>query len=140
MRGPSPSPDDVVGVILIATDGSRAAPTAESVGFEIARGRGDAVVLVCVWAPLRGSFGLPVPEFLEPDFIDAERDRAQKTLRGASDRAAAAGVDAETAIAKGRPADEVCRAARERDAGTLPARSWSSVTRASRRRRRSHDG
>jgi nucleotide-binding universal stress UspA family protein len=118
-----------VGVILIATDGSRAATAAEGVGFELARARGDTALLVCVWAPLKGSFGLPVPEFLDSDFVDAERDWAEETLAAATGRAAADGVEAETVIAKGRPVDELCRTARERSAGliVIGSEGWGTV-------------
>ena len=118
-----------MGQILIATDGSRAARAAESVGFELARARGEAALLVCVWAPLRGSFGLPVPEFLDPEFIEAERGWAEETLAAAAARAAEAGVQVETLVLKGRPVEEVCRAARERAAGmiVIGSEGWGAV-------------
>ncbi|HYX86348.1 MAG TPA: universal stress protein [Gaiellales bacterium] len=118
-----------MGEILIATDGSRAARAAESVGFELARTRGATALLVCVWAPLRGSFGLPVPEFLDPEFIDAERSWAEETLAAAASRAADSEVHAETLVAKGRPVEEICRAARDRSADmiVIGSEGWGAV-------------
>jgi len=116
-------------VILIATDGSRAARAAEAFGFEVARARGEQVLLVSVWAPLRGSFGVPLPEFLDPEFIDLEQAWAEKTLNEARARADAAQIDAETVVARGRPAEEVCRVARERSASmvVIGSEGWGPV-------------
>jgi nucleotide-binding universal stress UspA family protein len=106
-------------VILIATDGSRAARAAEAFGLELARARGEKVILVSVWAPLRGSFGVPLPEFLDPGFIDLEEAWAEKTLKEAAARGKDGSVDAETLVAKGRPVDEICRIASERAASMV---------------------
>ena len=116
-------------VILIATDGSRAARAAEAFGFEIARARGEQVLLLSVWAPLRGSFGVPLPEFLDPEFIDLEQAWAEKTLSEARIRADAVQIDAETVVARGRPAEEVCRVARERSASmvVIGSEGWGPV-------------
>jgi nucleotide-binding universal stress UspA family protein len=108
-----------VSVTLIATDGSRPARAAEAFGYELARARREKVLLVSVWAPLRGSFGAPLPEFLDREFIDLEEEWAEKVLEESAARADAAGVDAETLVAKGRPVDEICRIARERSASMI---------------------
>ena len=81
-------------MILIATDGSAPARAAEAIGLELARARGGTAVFVCVWAPLRASFGVPVPELLDSEFVDAERTWAEETLAEAAGRAAAAGMEA----------------------------------------------
>ena len=60
-------------MILIATDGSAPARAAEALGLELARARSASAAFVCVWAPLRGSFGVPLPESLDPEFLDTER-------------------------------------------------------------------
>ena len=70
-------------MILIATDGSAPARAAEALGLELARARGTTAGFVCVWAPLRGSFGVPLPEKLDREFIDAERTWAAETLEAA---------------------------------------------------------
>jgi nucleotide-binding universal stress UspA family protein len=98
-------------MILIATDGSAAAREAEAIGLELAAARGDKAAFVCVWAPLRGSFGVPVPEMLDSEFVEAERIWADETLAQASARAAAAGMDAEAIVAKGPAVEAICETA-----------------------------
>jgi nucleotide-binding universal stress UspA family protein len=116
-------------VILIATDGSAPARAAEALGLELARARGSGAAFVCVWAPLRGSFGMPLPEKLDPEFIDSERTWAEETLEAASRRAAAAGVQAETIIAKGPAVQAVCDTAEQRRAGlvVIGSHGWGAM-------------
>ncbi len=116
-------------VIVIATDGSRIAREAEAFGLDLARARGEKALLVSVWAPLRGSFGVPLPEFLDPEFIDLEQEWAGKTLKAAATRADAAQVETETLVAKGRPVDEICRVARERSASmiVIGSEGWGPI-------------
>jgi nucleotide-binding universal stress UspA family protein len=116
-------------IILIATDGSHAARAAEAFGFELAGARAEKVLLVSVWAPLRGSFGVPLPEFLDPEFIDLEEEWAEKVLTEAASSAAAAHVDAETLVAKGRPVEAICRIAHERSASmiVIGSEGWGPI-------------
>ena len=116
-------------MILIATDGSAPARAAEAVGLELARARGSTATFVCVWAPLRGSFGMPLPEILDPEFLDAERTWAEETLEAASGRAAAAGLQAETVIAKGPAAQGVCETAERLRAGmvVIGSHGWGAM-------------
>jgi nucleotide-binding universal stress UspA family protein len=116
-------------VVLIATDGSRAALAAEATGLDLARAQAATAVMLSVWAPLHGSFGVPIPEFLDPEFLDAERVWAQETVDAAAARAAASGVTVETLVAKGSTVEEVCRVARDRDASlvVLGSEGWSAV-------------
>jgi nucleotide-binding universal stress UspA family protein len=107
-------------MILIATDGSAAAREAEAIGIELAAARGDTAAFVCVWAPLRASFGVPVPEMLDSQFVDAERTWA---------RAAAAGLDAETIVAKGPAAEAICETADSRGAAmiVIGSHGWGAM-------------
>jgi nucleotide-binding universal stress UspA family protein len=116
-------------VILIATDGSAPARAAEALGLELARARGTTAGFVCVWAPLRGSFGMPLPEMLGPEFLDAERTWAEETLAAAAGRAAAAGLEAETIIAKGPAVQGVCDTAKRRRAGmvVIGSHGWGAM-------------
>jgi nucleotide-binding universal stress UspA family protein len=116
-------------VILIATDGSAPARAAEAVGLELARARGTSAAFVCVWAPLRGSFGMPLPEKLDPEFLDSERTWAEETLAAAAERAAAAGLQAETIIAKGPAVQGVCHTAERRRAGmvVIGSHGWGAM-------------
>jgi nucleotide-binding universal stress UspA family protein len=116
-------------VILIATDGSAPARAAEALGLELARARGTTPAFVCVWAPLRGSFGVPLPEVLDPQFLDTERTWAEETLAAAAGRAAAAGLEAETIIAKGPAVQGVCDTAERRRAGmiVIGSHGWGAM-------------
>ena len=116
-------------MILIATDGSAPARAAEALGLELARARGTTPGFVCVWAPLRGSFGVPLPEVLDPEFLDTERTWAEETLAAAAGRAAAAGLEAETIIAKGPAVQGVCDTAERRRAGmiVIGSHGWGAM-------------
>jgi nucleotide-binding universal stress UspA family protein len=116
-------------MILIATDGSAAAREAEAIGIELAAARGDTAAFVCVWAPLRASFGVPVPEMLDSQFVDAERTWADETLAHAGARAAAAGLDAETIVAKGPAAEAICETADSRGAAmiVIGSHGWGAM-------------
>jgi nucleotide-binding universal stress UspA family protein len=86
-------------------------------------------VFVCVWAPLRASFGVPVPELLDSEFVDAERTWAEETLADAAARAAAAGMEAETVIAKGHAVEAICDTAARRSAGmvVIGSHGWGAM-------------
>lgn len=116
-------------MILIATDGSAPARAAEAIGLELARARGGTAVFVCVWAPLRASFGVPVPELLDSEFVDAERTWAEETLAEAAGRAAAAGMEAETVVAKGHAVESICDTAARRSAGmvVIGSHGWGAM-------------
>jgi nucleotide-binding universal stress UspA family protein len=116
-------------VILIATDGSAPARAAEAIGLELARARGTAATFVCVWAPLRASFGVPVPEMLDSEFVDAERTWADETLAAAASRAAAAGMEAQTVVAKGPAVEGICATAVRLGAGmiVIGSHGWGAM-------------
>jgi nucleotide-binding universal stress UspA family protein len=116
-------------MILIATDGSAAARDAEAIGLELAAARGDTAAFVCVWAPLRASFGVPVPELLDSEFVDAERAWADETLARAAAGAAAAGVDVETIVAKGPAVEGICETAARRGADmvVIGSHGWGAM-------------
>jgi nucleotide-binding universal stress UspA family protein len=116
-------------MILIATDGSAPARAAEAIGVELARARGETAAFVCVWAPLRASFGVPVPEMLDSEFLDAERVWAQEQLAEAAERAAAAGTDAETIVAKGPAVESICDTAARRGADmiVIGSHGWGAM-------------
>ena len=100
--------------ILIATDGSAPALTAEADGLELAQALGDDVLFVSVWHELiTGSFGVP-PTYVSGEVLEAEKTWAKQALQDARSRAEAAGVPAETMLVEGLAADEICRIATER--------------------------
>jgi nucleotide-binding universal stress UspA family protein len=120
---------DRTSMILIATDGSTAAREAEAIGIELAAARGDTAAFVCVWAPLRASFGVPVPEMLDSEFVDAEHTWADETLAHAAARASAAGLDAETIVAKGPAVEAICETADRRGADmiVIGSHGWGAM-------------
>ena len=106
-----------MGLIVVATDGSPSASAALDEGIELAREAGHRIAIVTVWQALQGDFGLAYPATaVLSELLDAERDHAEATLLEARQRAEAAGLEAETYLLTGDPAQTVCRFAREHDA------------------------
>lgn len=116
-------------MILVATDGSVPALAAERAAVELAAATGDTVLFVTVWRELHGDFGLPLRTLI-PDVVDIERNWASETVEAAAARAQEAGVEAEVETRHGRPAEEICAAAREREARMIVVGSsgWGAVT------------
>jgi nucleotide-binding universal stress UspA family protein len=114
--------------IVIAADGSEAAHKAAEIGFETAKAWADDVVLVTAWEVLRADFGMPV-HMIDRDFLNAEKEWAEKVLDEAAAHAAAHGVRAEKLLVRGEPATELCRIAKERDARmiVLGTHGWGPV-------------
>ena len=106
-----------MGVILIATDGSRAASVALDEAIALATTTDDGVAAITVWRALQGDFGLAYPSTaMLNDLLDAERTHAEATLGDAVARAQAAGVYIRTHLATGDPAEQICTLAEELDA------------------------
>lgn len=103
--------------IVVATDGSPAADTAVDEAIALARETGDRLAIVTVWQALQGDFGLAYPPTaVLSELLDAERGHAEQALASAEDRARTAGVDVETHLLTGDPAERICAFAAERDA------------------------
>lgn len=101
-------------VLLVATDGSRAAAAALEEAISLALDIGDEVAAITVWRALQGDFGLAYPSgAMLDDLLDAERRHAETTLGEATARAERAGVTLTTRLVTGDPAGEVCDYARE---------------------------
>jgi nucleotide-binding universal stress UspA family protein len=117
-------------MILVGTDGSVPALAAERIAIELATATGDSLLFVTVWRELHGDFGLPLRTLI-PDVVDIERDWAKETVDAAAERAQEAGVEAEVETRHGRPAEEICAAASEREARMIAVGSsgWGAVTR-----------
>jgi nucleotide-binding universal stress UspA family protein len=104
-------------VIVVATDGSAAATAALDEAIEIARSTGDQLAAITVWRALQGDFGLAYPSTAMLDeLLDAERNHAEMTLAEAAARARAAGVEIETRLATGDPAEQISNLAAALDA------------------------
>jgi nucleotide-binding universal stress UspA family protein len=104
-------------VILVATDGSRAASTALDEAISLAAETGDSIGAITVWRALQGDFGLAYPSAaMLNELLDAERAHAEAALDDAAARAEAAGVPVTTLLATGDPAERICAYAEEVEA------------------------
>lgn len=103
--------------IVVATDGSPAAEVAVDEAVALARETGDRLAIVTVWQALQGDFGLAYPPTaVLSELLDAERGHAEQALAHAEERARAAGVEVETHLLTGDPAERICAFAAENDA------------------------
>ena len=101
-------------VLLVATDGSRAASSALDQAVSLASEMGDELAAITVWQALQGDFGLAYPSTaMLDDLLDAERRHAEASLDEATARADAAGVKIRTRLATGDPAEQICAYAEE---------------------------
>ena len=104
-------------VIVVATDGSRAASLAVGEAAEIARETGDEIAVITAWQALQGDFGLVFPPTAPlEELLDAERLHAEETLDAARRAVETVGVPVRTHLAVGDPADAICAYADEVDA------------------------
>jgi len=96
-------------VILVATDGSRAASAALDEAISLAAETGEGVAAITVWRALQGDFGLAYPSTaMLNELLDAERTHAEETLGDAIARAEEAGVRLRTRLTTGDPAERIC--------------------------------
>ena len=103
--------------IVIGVDGSDAATKAAEIGASIAKARGDLVVFVCAWTPTT-DLGIP-DAILMQDRSTRSRERARRVVEDAAAMARAIGVEAETIVGAGHPADEIVRIAEDRGADVI---------------------
>jgi len=96
--------------ILVATDGSDGATAAVDEALALAKETGALVTIVCVRR---------VPELLGSPYyqhaLSDELRRGRAVIDEAAERASHAGIEAETEILTGQPAEEVVRIAAARD-------------------------
>jgi nucleotide-binding universal stress UspA family protein len=104
-------------VIVVATDGSAAAQEALKAAIGLADASHDRIAVITVWRALQHDFGLAyAPGAALDDLLAQERAHAEHTLAEAVDACSAAGVAAETHLAVGDPAEQICAFADEVDA------------------------
>ena len=116
-RGRAEQHDHNMRVILVATDGSRAASAALDEAISLAAETGEGVAAITVWRALQGDFGLAYPSTaMLNELLDAERTHAEATLGDAIGRAQEAGVRLRTRLTTGDPAERICAYADEIDA------------------------
>ncbi len=98
--------------IVVATDGSQAGSQALAEAIGLARALACRLLIVTVWRPVQGDFGLPYSNLgVAAELVEAERGHAELTLADAKASAERAGLKVETALRSGDPATEICRLA-----------------------------
>ncbi|HXH97401.1 MAG TPA: universal stress protein [Gaiellaceae bacterium] len=116
--------------ILLATDGSPSAESATREAVELARATGWPLTIATVWhLPVTGFAYEPL--VVVPDVEEAVRESARDALGSAAETARAAGVEPDTVLLDGVPADEICALAEARDATliVIGSHGWGAVRR-----------
>jgi len=118
--------------IVLATDGSPSAAEATLTAVELAKALGAPLVAVSVEhvvVPGYGYYGYPD---LVAELTKIEKAHVEETLAQAEAVAAEADVVCEVAPCMGTVADEICKAARQRNARliVIGAHGWGPVRRA----------
>jgi nucleotide-binding universal stress UspA family protein len=104
-------------VIVVASDGSGAATAALAAAIDLAAATGDRIAVITVWRALQHDFGVAYPSSaVLDDLLLQERTHAESTLEDALARGHEAGIEIETRLATGDPADCICAYADELDA------------------------
>jgi nucleotide-binding universal stress UspA family protein len=116
--------------ILLATDGSPSAESATREAVELAQATGWPLTIVTVWhLPVTGFAYEPLVAV--PEVEETVRESAVHALDAASAVARAAGIEPDTVLADGVPADEICALAEQRGATLVVVGShgWGPVRR-----------
>jgi nucleotide-binding universal stress UspA family protein len=101
--------------ILLATDGSPTAHEAAEVAMTLASDSGRPLVVVTVFDVSSSTIGYGIVPAL-PDWSDVLAEHAAAVLDDVREAAAARGLETETVMRWGFPADEICALAEERNA------------------------
>ena len=116
--------------ILLATDGSPSAARATEEAVRLARATGWPLTIVTAWhIPVTGFAYDPL--VVVDDLIDSVRESATRALETAADAARAAGVEPETTLVEGAPADQICELAASLGATmiVIGSHGWGAVRR-----------
>ena len=119
--------------IMLATDGSPSAEAATCEAIALARELRTPLTVVSVvhvQLPWAGYYGYGYSEVVD-ELRELEQAHVQNVLADLGERAAAAGVAAETVALEGAPGEEICTAAAARDVRLIVvgAHGWSGVGR-----------
>ncbi len=116
--------------ILLATDGSPSAAKAVEEAVRLARATGWPLTIVTAWhIPVTGFAYDPL--VVVDDLIDSVRESATRALETAAAAARAAGVEPETKLVEGAPADQICELAETLGATmiVIGSHGWGAVRR-----------
>lgn len=119
-----------MGRILLATDGSPSAASATHEAVELARATSWPLTIVTVWhLPVTGFAYEPLVAV--PEVEETVRESAARALDAAATVARAAGLEPETVLADGVPADEICALAEHRGVAliVIGSHGWGPVRR-----------
>ena len=116
--------------ILLATDGSPSAAKAAEEAVRLARATGWPLTVVTAWhIPVTGFAYDPL--VVVDDLIESVRDSATRALEAAAEAARAAGVEPDTKLVEGAPADQICELAETLGATmiVIGSHGWGAVRR-----------
>ena len=117
--------------ILLATDGSPSAAEATLEAIELANALGAPLVTIAVTHVTIPAYGYyRYPQILS-ELTKADEEHVAKVLSDTKDAAAAAGVDCETIAGSGPVVEQICKAARDRNARliVIGAHGWGPLRR-----------
>jgi nucleotide-binding universal stress UspA family protein len=116
--------------ILLATDGSPTALEATEVAMQLASDSGRPLSVVSVFDVSSSSVGYGFVPAL-PDWSQVLKEHAAEVLDDVREAAATKGLEVETMMLQGFPADEICRLAEEQNAEliVIGSHGWGPVRR-----------
>lgn len=117
--------------ILLATDGSPSAEAATRTAIELAASLHAKLVALSVEHVSVPGYGYYGYGEVYADLLAGEHEHAQRVLSGVGHQAEDASIACETVSTTGPVVDEICRIARERDAGmiVIGTHGWGPVRR-----------
>jgi len=116
--------------IVLATDGSPSAADATTAAIDLARMTGAALHVVTAWSIPASAFGYAAIPTV-PELAAAERAAEDEAVAGLEHLAREAGVATTGEARQGLVVEEICEAARERDASlvVVGAHGWGTLKR-----------
>ena len=116
--------------ILLATDGSPSAARATEEATRFARATGWPLTIVTAWHIPATGFAYD-PLIVVDDLVESVRASAKAALDTAAEAARAAGIEPETRLVEGAPADQICELAESRGATmiVIGSHGWGAVRR-----------
>lgn len=119
--------------IMLATDGSPSAERATREAIELASALHVPLTVASVAHaefPLLGYYGYAYADVVA-ELRTMQREHVERVLAAVRERAAAAGVAGETVALEGMPAEEICKAAKERNVRMIVvgAHGWGRMGR-----------
>jgi nucleotide-binding universal stress UspA family protein len=116
--------------ILLATDGSPTAGEAAREAFLLAKALDAPLVVTTAWTIRYAPYG-PIPPGSIAALDVGVKEEAEHVLETIDGSAKELGLDVETVLRRGAPAEEICKLARERGAQliVIGSHGWGAVRR-----------